>query len=88
MAKSHASTFTGILLMLIGVVLGSFIAELTKDISFLSWLSYGQSFGIGAPNPLVVDLIIVKVTFGAYFSLTIGTILGLALSFYAWRRFF
>ena len=34
-----------LLLVLAGVVLGGFIGELTSNISFLSWLNYGQSFG-------------------------------------------
>ena len=35
-----------LLLVLAGVVLGGFIGELTSNISFLHWLSYGQSFGL------------------------------------------
>ena len=36
-----------ILFILIGIVLGGLIAEITSGIPALSWLSYGQSFGAG-----------------------------------------
>ena len=36
------------LLILAGVVLGGFIGTLAKGVPALSWLSYGQSFGIGS----------------------------------------
>lgn len=37
------------LLILAGVVLGGFIGTLAKGVPALSWLSYGQSFGIDEP---------------------------------------
>ena len=52
------------------------------------WNSYGRSFGIGSPTPLTLDLAVVKLTFGVSFHLSIAIILGLALSFYAWRKWF
>lgn len=42
------------LFILIGIVLGGLIAELTASVHALSWLSYGQSFGLD--NPLVLNL--------------------------------
>ena len=42
------------LLILAGVVLGGFIGTLAKGVPALSWLSYGQSFGID--EPIVLDL--------------------------------
>uniref|UniRef100_UPI0032604545 hypothetical protein n=1 Tax=Clostridium sp. NkU-1 TaxID=1095009 RepID=UPI0032604545 len=43
-----------LLLMLAGVVLGGFVGDLTRGISWLSWLNAGQSFGFD--TPLVVNL--------------------------------
>ena len=34
------------LLILTGIVLGGFIGMLADGVSFLSWLSYGQAFGL------------------------------------------
>ena len=35
-----------IILMLAGIVLGGFIGTLTENMPGLSWLNYGQSFGL------------------------------------------
>ena len=87
-SKRKYTGLTGILLLLCGVVIGSFVAELTRGVEGLSWLSYGRSFGIWSPTPLTLDLAVVKLTFGVSFHLSIAIILGLALSFYAWRKWF
>ena len=38
-----------LLLLLAGIVLGGFLGEATKSISLLSWLNFGQSFGLDTP---------------------------------------
>lgn len=43
-----------LLLLLAGIVLGGFLGEATKSISLLSWLNFGQSFGLD--TPLVLNL--------------------------------
>ena len=64
-----------LLLVLAGVVLGGFIGELTSNVSFLHWLSYGQSFGL--QKPLVLDLGILVLTFGLTIKITIAGIIGI-----------
>ena len=51
-----------LILLLTGVVLGGFVGHVTEGISFLSWLSFGESFGLN--TPLVLDLGILVITFG------------------------
>ena len=46
-----------ILFILIGIVLGGLIAEITSGIPALSWLSYGQSFGAGLMESPLLFLI-------------------------------
>ena len=47
-----------ILFILIGIVLGGLIAEITSGIPALSCLSYGQSFGAGLmESPVILNLI-------------------------------
>ena len=48
-----------------GLVIGEVVAMLTKNISFLSWLSYEVPFGI--TSPIDVNLIIFRFQFGFYF---------------------
>ena len=64
-----------VLLILAGIVLGSFIATLTDNVSWLSWLSFGQTFGF--QNPIVLDLGVMILTFGLTIKITIASILGI-----------
>lgn len=71
------------LMILAGIVIGGFIGWLTKDIAFLSWLNFGQSFGLA--EPVVLDLGIVVLTFGLTIKITIGGILGIIIGVVIYR---
>lgn len=75
---SAKSPWVLIILMLSGIVLGNFIASLTQNISALSWLSYGQSFGLD--GPIVLNLGVLIVTFGLTIKITIASIIGLIIA--------
>ena len=66
------------LLVLAGIVIGSFIAQATAGISALSWLNYGKNFGF--TTPFVLDLGILVLTFGLKIKITIGSILGILIA--------
>ena len=66
------------LLILAGIVLGSFIATLTAGVSGLGWLSFGQTFGV--QNPIVLDLGVMVITFGLTIKITIASIIGIILA--------
>ena len=51
-------------------MLGTVVAKLCADISFLSWLAYSMSVGLDTASPLVLDLIVFKLAFG--FTLTVN----------------
>lgn len=72
-----------LLLMLAGIVLGGFIGTLTQNLPGLSWLSYGQSFGLD--SPIVLNLGILVITFGLSIKITISSILGLVLAGIVYR---
>ena len=72
-----------IILMLAGIVIGGFIGTLADGVSGLSWLNYGQSFGLS--NPLTLDLGIIVFTFGLSIKITIASILGLVLAAVIYR---
>ena len=72
-----------LLLMLAGIVLGGFIGTLTQDISGLSWLNYGQAFGLD--SPIVLNLGILVITFGLSIKITIASILGLIIAAFIYR---
>lgn len=87
MTKSKNWIF--LLLMLCGVVLGSFLGHLTKDISWLSWLDYGLDFGIGkgdGTSPFVAELGILSLTFGLTIKISIASILGVVTAFFVYKK--
>ncbi len=66
------------LLILAGIVLGSFIATLTAGIPGLGWLSYGQTFGF--ESPIVLNLGVMILTFGLTIKITIASIIGIIVA--------
>lgn len=78
MARTGKNTWALFLLLLAGIVLGSFLAQLTEGISSLSWLSFGKTFGLD--SPIVLDLGILVLTFGLKIKFTIASILGIVIA--------
>ena len=78
-----------LLLMLCGVVIGGFLGMLTKDISWLSWLDYGMTFGIGTDagaGAFVLNLGVLVLTFGLTIKISIASIIGVVIAFLIYRR--
>ncbi len=78
--KNHWALF---LLILTGVVLGGFLGMLASGIPALSWLNYGQSFGLA--NPVVLDLGILVLTFALTIKITIASIIGVLIAIIIYR---
>lgn len=77
------------LLMLCGVVIGGFLGYLTRDISWLSWLDYGMTFGIGTDagtGAFVLNLGVLVITFGLTIKISIASIIGLVIAFLVYRK--
>jgi len=77
------NTWALFLLILVGIVLGGFIGYLAKDISYLSWLNYGQNFGVN--KPFVLNLGILVITFGFKIKITMASIIGVIISIIVYR---
>ena len=82
-SRGNKNGWVLLLLLLAGVVLGGFIGTLTENISALSWLNYGQSFGLD--SPIVLNLGIMIITFGLNIKITIASIVGLILGGVVYR---
>ena len=82
-SRGNKNGWVLLLLMLAGVVLGGFIGTLTENVSALSWLNYGQSFGLD--SPIVLNLGIMIITFGLNIKITIASIVGLILGGVVYR---
>ena len=72
-----------IIFLLCGLVIGGLIGALTKNVGWLSWMSYGQSFGLD--SPIVLNLGILVITFGLSIKITIASIVGLILAGIVYR---
>lgn len=72
-----------VLIIMVGAMLGSLIGRITAGISFLRWLSFGDSFGL---TPATLDLGLIELTFGFHLEITIATILGLILAIVFCRK--
>ena len=75
---ANKNVWTFLIILLAGLVLGGFVGYLCRDISWLSWLNYGQSFGLS--SPVVLDLGIIVITFGLVITINIASIIGIILS--------
>lgn len=67
-----------LLMVLSGIVLGGFIGEAASGVPFLSWLNFGQSFGLN--DPLVLNLGILVITFGLSIRITMASIIGVIIA--------
>lgn len=89
MAGSGKNTWALFLMILAGVVLGGFLGYLAKDVDFLSWLNFGQEFGIGdakGADLVRLNLGIITVTFGITIKITIAGIIGILAAILIYRK--
>ena len=80
----HYKNFWILLIMLLaGIVLGGFMGQLAEGISWLNWLTFGQSFGLD--SPLVINFGILVITFGLTIKITMASIIGVAVALIIYR---
>ena len=73
-----------LIMLLSGIVLGGFIGMLTANVSGLSWLNFGQSFGL--QTPIVLDMGLFVLTFGLSIHISIASIIGVVLAIIIYRK--
>ncbi|MBH1940866.1 DUF4321 domain-containing protein [Mobilitalea sibirica] len=90
MAKTYGKNKWALfLLILAGIVIGSFVGYLTKDIKILSWLNYGMDFAIGdvdKNNIVSLNLGVIVLHFGLRIKISIGSVIGAASSIFIYKR--
>ena len=77
------SSWTLLLLLLSGIVLGGFLGEMVADFPGFFWLNYGESFGLN--TPLVLNLGILVITFGLTIRITMASIIGVIIAILVYR---
>ena len=60
------------------------IGKLASSVSWLWWLSYEQQFGL--ETPIVLDLSVLKLTFGLMFKINIASIIGMVLAIFIYKK--
>ncbi|MDF2568036.1 MAG: hypothetical protein K0R90_1492 [Oscillospiraceae bacterium] len=76
-----------IFFFLAGVIAGTVIGYACKPIPFLEWLSWGQQIGIGYPTPVMLDLAVIKLSFGFSVNITLAQIICVILSLVVYKKF-
>ena len=84
MARTGKNTWALFLLLLAGVVLGSFIGYLTRGVPNLSWLNYGRTFRLSSPVKLDVGVIVL--TFGLTIKFNVASIIGIVIAAFVYRK--
>lgn len=84
MSVRDKSIWILIVFILSGLVIGGLLGDLASRIDALSWLAYGQSFGL--ESPINLDLSIVKITFGLMLNINIASIIGMAIGIFIYRK--
>ena len=77
------NSWAQLMFILTGIVLGGFIGMLAEGVPALSWLGYGQSFGL--EEPVVLNFGILVLTFGLSIKITIASIVGVILAVIIYR---
>lgn len=84
MAVKDRGRIISILFVLAGLVIGGLIGNLTANINGLSWLAYGEEFGLR--DPIVLDLNVLTLTLGLTIRINIASILGVVIALIVYRK--
>ena len=84
MATKEKNIWILLIFVLSGIVIGGLLGEIAAGVEALSWLAFGQSFGLNTPVEL--NLSVVYLTFGLMFNINIASIIGMAIAIFVYRK--
>ena len=84
MTTRDKSIWILIIFVLSGLVIGGLLGKLAGSVSWLWWLSFEQEFGL--QNPIVLDLNILKLTFGLMVKINIASIIGMIIAVFIYKK--
>jgi len=82
-------TIIFLIFLMAGLIMGSVLTRIAADVSWLSWLCWGDSIGFGYPEAINLDLSIIQLKLGLYIELNVARLLCLAasmISYLHWGR--
>lgn len=86
MAIRNKGTWIALLFLCVGLVIGGLLGEVAAQVDWLSWLSYGQTFGI--QNPFVLELNVLSLTFAISIYINIASIIGMTIAIFLYRKIY
>lgn len=84
MATKEKNIWVLLVFILSGLVIGGLLGKLASTVPALWWLSYEQGFGL--ENPIVLDLNILKLTFGLMLKINVASIIGMILAIFIYKK--
>lgn len=84
MATRDKSTWILLVFICAGLVIGGLLGQVAAQVDWLSWLAYGQNFGI--QEPFVLNLNVISITFAFSININIASIIGLAIALFIYRK--
>ena len=84
MATREKNIWILLVFLLAGLVIGGLLGKLAASVPRLWWLSYEQQFGL--ETPLVLDLSVLKITFGLMVKINIASIIGMVLAIFIYKK--
>ena len=84
MAMKEKNIWILILFLLCGIVVGGLLGELASKVPYLSWLAYGEEFGLA--TPIELNLNVIKLTFGLMLKINISSIIGIVLAIFIYKK--
>ena len=84
MATRDKNIWILLIFILSGLVIGGLLGDLASKVDWLWWLGFGQEFGL--ESPIILDLNIMKITFGLMVKINIARIIGIGIALIAYRN--
>ena len=84
MTTKDKSIWILIVFLLAGLVVGGLIGKLAEGVASLWWLCYENQFGFS--EPFVLDLSVLKITFGLVFKINVASIIGMILALFIYKK--
>ena len=84
MATREKNIWILLIFILSGLVIGGLLGKLAGNVSWLWWLSFEQKFGL--ESPIILDLNVLKITFGFAIKINIASIIGMGLAIFIYKK--
>lgn len=72
--------------ILAGIVLGALLANLCAGVPLLSWLAYSNSIGFSPSAPAVLDLSVLKISFGFSMGVSVAQIFTISGAIFLYHK--